>query len=177
MSNADDNFLIKRFNDGDEKVFSEIVGRHKKAVYSLCFRYLGNHQDADEISQETFIRAFRSLSGFRFQSSFRTWLFRIAINLSINEFNRTKKFTELSPENDSISHNPSDDDLKRNIREEVMKLPEKQRETVILKAYEGMKYHEIAEVMQCSVGTAKANFHHGINSIREKLGIGKTNDE
>ncbi len=166
----DDKFLVKRFNDGDEKAFSQLVERHKKAVYAICFRYLGSHQDADEMSQEAFIKAYQNLRGFKCQSAFKTWLIRIAINLCLNEIKRSSRFTELSDIGAEETSDFKSEELKKHIRDAVMTLPDKQRDTVILKAYEGMKYTEIAEVMNCSVGTAKANFHHAMNSLKNKFG-------
>lgn len=167
--------LVRRFQSGDSSAFDCLVEYHRRDVYRLAYRLVGNHADADDLAQEAFLRIYRSLHRFRGDASFRTWLTRIVLNLA------TDRRRELATRRDSPldgveePHQPDALDrlgfLKREaIRKAVGQLPRRQRETLILRVFQEMKFHEIALVMGCTVGTAKANFFHAVRGLRQRVG-------
>jgi RNA polymerase sigma-70 factor, ECF subfamily len=159
--------------------FDRLVERHRRSVYQLCYRYVGNHEDASDLSQEVFLRAFRGLKHFRGQSSVATWLYRIAVNVCLNHVG-TKK--PLDQPNESIedhqfvdvrSDSPADRVLKQErdgrVRAAIARLPAKQRATLILRTYHEMSHQEIADVLGSSVGAVKANFFHALGNLKKLL--------
>ena len=149
--------------------------KYQTPLYYLTLRFVRNEQAAADLTQTAFLRAFQGLEGFRQGASFKTWLYRIAINLCKNYLrDRDRKGLENSGEIDPPSHtNPLQELIKHEDQRLMIQawrqLPEKQRLTVTLKIQEGMKYREIAEVLECSVGAVKANFHHACTKLKEIL--------
>jgi RNA polymerase sigma-70 factor, ECF subfamily len=169
----DDLALLDRFAAGDRDAFDELVLKHQKPLYSLLYRMVSNQEDAADILQKTFIKAFTGISGFERRSSFRTWLYQIAINLAKNLY-RDRSRAALVPLDDviirkdpkvleTLIHRESRDRLHR----AVAGLPDKQRLTVMLRVQEQKTFEEIAVIMKCSVGTSKANYHHGVQKLKE----------
>jgi RNA polymerase sigma-70 factor (ECF subfamily) len=173
--------LVDACMAGREGAFDLIVERHRRAVYHLCWRFVGNHEDASDLSQEVFLRAFRGLRGFRGRSSLATWLYRIGVNICMNRISlketAARKMTEPIDEReyvDTRGDSPSDALIKeerdRRVRAAIAALPRKQRATLILRIYQEMSHQEIAAVLDSSVGTVKANFFHALSSLRKRLG-------
>jgi len=165
--------LLDRFAAGDRDAFDELVLKHQKPLYSLLYRMVSDKEDAADILQKTFIKAFTGIRGFERRSSFRTWLYQIAINLAKNLY-RDRSRAALVPLDDvvirrdpkvleSLIHKESRDHLHR----AVAGLPDKQRLTVMLRVQEQKTFEEIAGIMKCSVGTSKANYHHGVQKLKE----------
>ena len=165
--------LLDRFTAGDRDAFDELVLKHQKPLYSLLYRMVSDKEDAADILQKTFIKAFTGVRGFERRSSFRTWLYQIAINLAKNLY-RDRARAALVPLDDvvirkdpkvleSLIHKESRDHLHR----AVAGLPDKQRLTVMLRIQEQKTFEEIAGIMKCSVGTSKANYHHGVQKLKE----------
>jgi len=165
--------LLDRFTAGDRDAFDELVLKHQKPLYSLLYRMVSDKEDAADILQKTFIKAFTGVRGFERRSSFRTWLYQIAINLAKNLY-RDRARAALVPLDDvvirkdpkvleSLIHKESRDHLHR----AVAGLPDKQRLTVMLRVQEQKTFEEIAGIMKCSVGTSKANYHHGVQKLKE----------
>ena len=159
---------------GDTKAFDALVERHQRGIYRLCYRYVGNHHDANDLVQETFLKAFRALARFRGDSAFATWLHRIAVNTCLNHRVARKRTTEeLS---DSVAdpdrgHGKAleDADQHKRVRAAVDRLPEKQRKTLLLKVYDEMTHEEVARTLGSSVGTVKANLFHAVANLRKIL--------
>lgn len=174
--------LLKNYLDGDESAFTELFGRHKEALYCFIYRMVGNADDAMELSQKTFVKVFQKADGFEGRSTFRTWLFKIAINLSKNHrrglgrdpaFSSASKVelreaTKASPLKEAPAV-VADGEEAAILRRCVDGLPETQRDTLILRIYEDMSYAEIAVAMERPIGTVKANYHHAIKNLREKM--------
>jgi RNA polymerase sigma-70 factor (ECF subfamily) len=165
--------LLDRFAAGDRDAFNELVLKHQRPLYSLLYRMVSDKEDAADILQKTFIKAFTGIRGFERRSSFRTWLYQIAINLAKNLY-RDRARAALVPLDDvvirrdpkvleSLIHKESRDHLHR----AVAGLPDKQRLTVMLRVQEQKTFEEIAGIMKCSVGTSKANYHHGVQKLKE----------
>ena len=167
--------MLKRALGGEEGAFEELVRMYQTPIYYLTLRFVGDEQAAADLAQTTFLKAFQGLPGFRQGASFKTWLYRIAINLCKN-YLRDHKSKDIDS-CDEIDLPSSSDPLRELIEHEQQrlllrawrKLPEKQRITLTLKVQEGMKYKEIAEVLGCSIGTVKANFHHALITLKETL--------
>jgi RNA polymerase sigma-70 factor (ECF subfamily) len=171
--------LVERAQHGEERAFEELVKRYQSPLYYLVLRFVRDEQTAADLTQTAFVRAFQGLPGFRQRSSFKTWLYRIAINLCKNFVrDRAKKGLENSVEIDPPSaSNPLQELIEYENRRRMVQaweqLPEKQQLTVTLKIQEEMKYHEIAEVLECTVGAVKANFHHACKKLKAILQEGR----
>ena len=173
--------LIERFKHGDREAFDRIVVRYRKDVYRIAYRMTANHEDADDVAQETFVRAFRALGSFRGDASLKTWLFRIAMNLSVNVGRRRQsartevRDLDLLPQRSAGLAPPTDErrllaaEEATRVRGAVAGLPPRQKQVVLLRMYEEMAFQEIAEVLDCPIGTAKANFFHAMNNLRKAL--------
>lgn len=167
--------LVERALNGEEGAFEEMVRQYQTPLYYLALRFVGDGQTAADLIQATFLRVFQGLPGFRQKSSLKTWLYRITINLCKNYLrDRAKKGFENASELDPPSHsNPLleliEHEDQRRMLQAWKQLPERQQLTVTLKIQEGMKYHEIAEVLECSVGAVKANFHHACKKMKAIL--------
>jgi len=176
--NERDLALVRRFQAGEESAFDLLVEEHRQEVYRLAHRLLGNHADADDLAQEAFLRVYRSLRRFRGESAFRTYLTRIVLNLAADRRRARRARRQVSmdevPEREHPgATEPAETGL---IREEVLRravgrLPPRQRETLILRVFQEMKFREIAKVMGCTVGTAKANFFHALKGLRERVRV------
>lgn len=177
VSECDDRQLIEQFLRGDERSFNLLVERHRERIYLLIWRMVRNREDALDLSQEVFVKAYRKLKSFRHESNFYTWLYRIAVNLALN-FARREKFrsflslSDLSRELVSGSL-PSEeierDQLSSRIDRAIIELPEKQRMVFILRHYEEMSVKEVADLLGKSEGTIKANYFQAIKKLRRSL--------
>jgi RNA polymerase sigma-70 factor, ECF subfamily len=170
----DDRAAVLECQRGDTQAFDQLVGRYQRDVYRLCFRYVNNHQDANDLAQETFLKAFRAIGRFRGDSAFSTWLYRIAVNTCLT-FRAARK-----PEGSEVSDALPDlrpgaldrvIDLERSrqVRNAVAHLPAKQRATVILKVYHELSHEDVARALGSSVGTVKANLFHALANLKKLL--------
>lgn len=165
-----DGSLVARFQEGDESAFDELVTRHRKTVYRLAYRLAGSHEDADDLSQEAFIRAYRGLPGFRGEAAFRTWVTRIVVNLALNA-RQARRPTVPLVEAAGVRSEASGTEaiLRSQVEGAVGHLPPRQRQVLRLKVYGGMKFSEIAQAAGMSVGTAKATFFQAVQNLRVRL--------
>jgi RNA polymerase sigma-70 factor (ECF subfamily) len=142
-----------------------------------------DHEDAADLSQETFLKAYQGLGKFKRQSSFHTWLYRITVNLCINHLRkrRSRQYVELektySVEHPDVLENLESEELQVLMNDAVNDLPEKQRAAVILRIYHGLSHKEISHILGCSVGTVKANYFHAIRNLRKSLQLRKELEE
>jgi RNA polymerase sigma-70 factor (ECF subfamily) len=168
--------LINRTIAGEREAFDALVIKHQKPLYSLLYRMVSNHDDAADLLQKSFIKAFTGLGSFERRSSFRTWLYQIAINLAKNVYRDRSKAVHVSIDDVIIKRDPRTLDALMQkesrllLRRALAKLPEKQRLTVILRVQGDRTFAEISEIMGCSLGTAKANYHHGVQKLKELMG-------
>lgn len=171
--------LLDRFYLGDPSAFDELVERYHLPVYHLAYRMTQNRADAEDLAQEVFVRAYRSLKGFRRASSLKTWLFQITINLSIDHQRRggldaLPKRAGMNPAPASAQEPEALAFLERKereiaLQEAIAKLPEKQRATLILRIFHDLPFKKIAEVVGSPLGTVKANYHHAVIGLRRLL--------
>lgn len=175
--------LINRAQGGEREAFDELVLKYQKPLYSLLYRMVSDQNDAADLLQKTFIKAFTGLGGFERRSSFKTWLYQIAINLAKNVYRERAKITKVSLDDVIIKRDPRtlDSLIQKEsrllLRRSFAGLPEKQRLTLLLRVQEGKKFEEIAMVMKCSVGTAKANYHHAVQKLKKMMGEEKRDRE
>jgi RNA polymerase sigma-70 factor (ECF subfamily) len=161
MEDADDETLVTRSQHGDTAAMESLIRQHQRMIYSLTYRMTGSSTDAEDLTQETFLRACRQIGSYRRASRFSTWLYRIAINVCLTWREREHKRMEVqagwvetngAPEFDqdrAVAHN----DLGRSVHAALLKLPGKQRAAVMLTLYDGMTHAEAAEVLGCSETT------------------------
>ena len=180
LDDLDEPALIDACLTGRSEAFDLIVERHRRAVYQLCYRFMGNHEDASDLSQDVFLRAYRGLGKFRGQSSIATWLYRIGVNVCLNRLSvktPAGKMTESIDERqhvDTRSASPSDlvlkEERRMRVRSAIAGLPKKQRATLILRMYHDLSHQEIATILGSSVGAVKANFFHALGNLKKLLG-------
>jgi len=177
LSDLDEPALVAACVANQPGAFDLIVERHRRAVYQLCYRYVGNHEDASDLAQDVFLRAYRGLRNFRGQSSLATWLYRIGVNVCLNRVSAKKPETEAIDEHqfvDARSESPSEkmlrDERGARVRAAIAQLPPKQRSTLILRMYHEMSHQEIADTLGSSVGAVKANFFHALGNLKKLLG-------
>ena len=158
----------------ETQAFDDLVRTHRGRVYGLCYRYAGNPADAEDLAQEVFLRAYRGLSGFRGEASLSTWVYRIAVNVCLNWVSSGKRRVEELPE-DLVAPGPSPlerlgrKETSAAVRTAVARLPERQRMTLVLRVYQELSHKEIGDIMDCPVGTAKANFFFALKNLRKYL--------
>jgi RNA polymerase sigma-70 factor (ECF subfamily) len=171
---SEDERLVRACQGGEREAFSGLVERYQRDVYRLCYRYVNNHHDANDMAQEAFLKAFRALPSFRGDSSFSTWLYRIAVNTCLNfRQSRRAPYEPLSEElpdlTPPVALSIEEGERAASVRAAVAKLPEKQRATLILKLYHELTHEEVARILGSSVGTVKANLFHALNNLRKTL--------
>ena len=170
--------LAERLKGGDTKAFEELVLKYQKEIYFLAYRMVLNKEDAADVVQETFVQVFKKIHQFHSFSTFKTWLYRVAINQCKNFLRTLKKNRESAPVEDYVVTDPNDsqlDVLLKNekvdlISETIEKLPKKQKAILILRTYQELSYEEIAEILGGSVNSAKVNFYHAIENIKRLVG-------
>ncbi len=169
--------LIARYRTGDRSAFDELVRRYQRPLYYLALRYVRVEADAKDVAQRALVKAYSALAGFRADSSFRTWLYRIAINLCLNHL-RDRKREEMRPEvGEALAAPPSGGDralIERErgalLRDAIAELPPKQRMVLELRVYDELPFREVAELAGCSENSAKVNFHHAVKRLRAIIG-------
>jgi RNA polymerase sigma-70 factor (ECF subfamily) len=183
LDDADEPALVAACLQGRRDAFDVLVRRHQRAVYRLCYRFVNNHEDAADLAQEVFLRAYRGLRSFRGGSTFGTWLHRIAVNASLN------RVAVKSPPMEALdgaaqfaerSRDPAAglirEETAARVRAAVARLPGKQRATLILRVYRDMSHQEIASVLGTSVGAVKANFFHALTNLKKTLSASREVD-
>ena len=161
---------------GHAGAFDLIVERHRRSIYQLCYRFVGNHEDASDLSQDVFLRAYRGLKSFRGQSSLATWLYRIGVNVCLNRVSvktpRTESIDErqLIDVRESASDQLLKDERAVRVRAAIAQLPRKQRAALVLRVYHELPHQEIADIVGTSVGAVKANVFHALQNLKKLLG-------
>lgn len=170
--------LVKEFLTGDQSAFNKIAAKYQKRIYWHARRMLGNHMDADEVTQEVLIVLYKKLDTFSFQSTLFTWIYKITTTRSLNfiKKKKVKKFLFLDDENVREMHSKtnvvqdveSQEKIKK-LDEILQKLPEKQREVFIMRQFDELNYSEIAEITNKSTGALKANYFHALKKVTEMM--------
>lgn len=172
---AEEREAIEACQRGEREAFDRLVERYQREVYRLCYRYVNNHEDANDMAQEAFLRAYKAMGKFRGDSSFSTWLYRIAVNTCLNFRAVRRPEREELPESlpdgrESAAAGVEREQRARVLREAVSRLPDRQRATLILKIYHDLTHEEVAGILGSTVGTVKANLFHALANLRKLLG-------
>jgi len=178
MKIDNDNELVRNFIQGDESAFNLLVRKYQKKIYWHARQMLGDHLDADEVTQEVLIVMYKKLHTFNFQSNLYTWIYKIVTTRSLNQIKRKKLMRlipfEFSKENEIVS----DYDIVENLVQKeklekvnlaLEKLPIKQRQVFIMRNFDELSYEEISEITGVSVGGLKANYFHALNKVMRML--------
>jgi RNA polymerase sigma-70 factor (ECF subfamily) len=178
-----DEELVTRSIGGDPESFNQLVLRWERPIYALAYRVIGREEDARDVCQETFLRAFRALNGFRGQAKFSSWLYRIALNLC-RDWVRRERRTPLVQAPDeldalelaavqepaaSVEDLVARRELTRVVEQAMARLPEEQRTAIILKEYHELTFQEIADLVGCPLSTVKTRLYQGLSVLRREL--------
>ncbi|MDR4987365.1 MAG: sigma-70 family RNA polymerase sigma factor [Bacteroidales bacterium] len=179
MQHYSDDELLKLFFDGDNPnyAFNLIVRKHQEAVYWHVRRLVISHEDANDIVQEVFLKAWKALPAFRGDAALFTWLYRIATNESLSFLKKKKRraLISLRDADKQLEETLEADvyyqgsDIQKKIQKAILKLPEKQRAVFNLRYYDEMKYEDMAEVLSTTVGALKASYHHAVKKIEKYI--------
>ncbi len=179
--------IINRARSGDRTAFGELVRMYQKKVYQLAWNLTGNHQDADDLAQETFIKAYHSIGKFRMESEFKTWIYRIMINTHIDK-KRKKSIPALSllintsAENDTRPQDTADPlpdnnpenhieavDLNKHITRAMKVLSAREKHAFVLKHYQGLSIKEISDIIKTTEGTVKSMLFRSVQKMQKAL--------
>ena len=170
--------LIADIKAGSQIAYNQLVRRYQERVYWIARRMVGNHDDADDIAQEVFIKVYTAIHVFREESNFYTWVYRIATNFCINHI-RKKKIREFVRFDDLVTPLMSEEETPQEtmerqeettlIEKAIATLPEKQKQVFIMRYYDELPYEEMAKILKKSVGGLKANYFHAVKKIEEYL--------
>ena len=192
MASTDEE-LVARSVGGDLDSFNQLVLRWERPIYALAYRVIGREEDARDVAQEAFLRAFRALGGFKGQAKFSSWLYRITLNLCRDWIRRERRtplaqtpvgvdLVELAGETspaDSVEELVARRQLGRAVEKAMAMLPEEQRTAIILKEYHGLTFQEIADLLDCPLSTVKTRLYQGLSVLRKQLrqaGVERTVD-
>ncbi len=178
-----DEELVAKSVAGDADSFNQLILRWERPIYALAYRVIGRDEDARDVVQETFLRAFRALPGFKGQAKFSSWLYRIALNLCRDWIRRQKRtpvvaapegvdVIELAAEQgpvESIEDLVARSQLSETVALAMQKLPEEQRTAIVLKEYHGLTFQEIADLQGCPLSTVKTRLYQGLSVLRRDL--------
>ncbi len=192
-----DTQLIRKFLEGEMSAFNTLVWRWEKNLYNFILRYIGDREESKDICQKTFIQAYRNLHRMRDPNKFSTWLYQIAVNKCKDELKKRNRHNTLSLDSlqensngaenflqkftSSSSNHPDaivqNNDLRDLLNQALQSIPEEQRVVIIMKEYQGLKFTEIAEILETSVNTAKSRMYYGLGALRKVFKKWKINEE
>lgn len=180
--------LVKKSLQGDTQAFEELVLIHQNKVYKLAYRYMGNEEDAYDMTQEAFLKAYRSLRSFKGDSSFSTWLYRVTTNVCLDELRRRKRRIAPVSLDEPLATNDGDEvekeiadksptadilyeqkEFSQYIQNLLNDMKPEHKTAIVLRDVMELSYEEIAEVLNCSIGTVKSRISRARNALRKKM--------
>ena len=179
-----DDVLVQKCKNGDLDAFDQLVKRYESKVYTLAYRFTGNHADANDLAQETFIRIYQALPSFRGDSSFATWLYRIASNVCRDELRRQQRRKKISLDevmsqsgcnlslaydSESPEESLEKSELQRAVQNCLNALSDEHRLILIMREIQGLSYEEIAAALDCSLGTVKSRLNRSRQALKQKV--------
>lgn len=182
-----DEELVANASAGDLEAFNQLVSRWERPIYALAYRTLGREEDARDVVQEAFLRAYRGLKGFKGQAKFSSWLYRITLNLCRDWIRRTRRqpIFQVAPHgegdelDDLAEQLPSKDEsvedlvarreMSAAVARAMAELPEEQRVAILMKEYHGLTFQEIADALDCPLSTVKTRLYQGLSVLRRRL--------
>jgi len=172
--------LMEQVKNGNEAAFEELVSRNYQTVYRLAYRFLYDSPEAEDITQEVFLRVFRAAGTYSPKAKFSTWLYTITKNICFNELRKKKSVTIFSIEDEKLPELPSPDDdpvskleeaeVKKRVLDAVKALPPNLRIAVLLLKYHGLSYEEVAEILGCTINAVKLRVHRAKNFLAKSIG-------
>ena len=183
MTLDEESRLVKAAANGSESAFEALVTENQKLVYNVALKLTGNSEDALDVSQETFLKAYRNLSAFRFESRFSAWLYRLAYNASMDLLKKRRSTVSLTAEDEEGEERelaitdeaptPEEslerEEMRRAVREAVARLPEDKREIIVMREFSGMSYSDIAGALGIEEGTVKSRISRARAALAEIL--------
>lgn len=179
-----DEELVALATAGDMDSFNQLVSRWERPMYALAYRTIGREEDARDVVQDTFLRAYRGLKGFKGQAKFSSWLYRIALNLCRDWMRRERRAplvqvpegtdavdladAQASPA-ESVEDLVARREMSRAVAKAMADLPEEQRAAILLKEYHGLTFQEIADTLNCPLSTVKTRLYQGLSVLRRRL--------
>jgi RNA polymerase sigma-70 factor (ECF subfamily) len=180
--------LVKQAQAGDTGAFDQLVGRYRNRVFGMIYNMVHNEQDAWDLAQDSFLKAWKSIARFRGQSSFYTWVYRIVMNVTIDwlrkkqirggagEFNDAVQLREIDPASRTVPHAEAlphermeQSEMRRRIDAAIAQLSPEHRAVILLKEIEDMQYHEIADSLGCSIGTVMSRLFYARKKLQNLL--------
>lgn len=178
--------LIAQSQQGNMEAFEQLVIKYERKVYTIAYKYMGNHEDASDLAQEAFIKAYQSIGSFRQEAGFGTWIGRITANKCLDELRRRKRqpHSSLDEELELEDHqvklqlkDPNPSPLEETERKEtaaylqnlINELKPEYKEVILLREFEGLSYEEIAQILNCSLGTIKSRISRARNYLKERI--------
>jgi RNA polymerase sigma-70 factor, ECF subfamily len=170
--------LVQQVLQGERAAFNALVTRHQRGLYFLCLRISKGEAEAQDLCQRAFLRAFESLKSFRGESAFKTWLYRIAVNLSKNFLRDSGRRAEVAIEDEVFAMSTNEQSAEARVLDAEEKLqlhrlidtlPEKQKATLQLRVYEDLSFAEISQVLGGTEGAAKVNFHYAVQALKKLM--------
>ncbi len=179
LNEMDDSTLVKQFQQGDTGAFNLLVDRWQSKIHRFAYRFFSDPDEADEITQKTFIKVYKKVNHLEEPGNFSPWIYRVANNLCLDELKRAGRQRSSSLEewieqpNQAENGSPSDrlenKELGQIIQKALLTLPDEQRTVIILKEYEGLKFREIADILEEPESTIKSRMYYGLKSLRNVL--------
>ena len=182
MTEKDDQTLIRECLGGQTESFNQLVLRHQNRLYNTLVNVLNSQEDARDVAQEAFVLAFQKLESFRGDSAFYSWLFRIAMNAAFSFQRKRKPTASIEAARENAGAEPTDErqdsasssalesvETQQLVRTAIAQLSEEYRTVLVLKEMEGLRYEEIAEVVNCPIGTVRSRIHRARSELRETL--------
>ena len=177
MMAADVQQLVREAKAGNGTAFRHLVERYMKPTYNLAFAFVNDHHSAEDVTQEVFIRVYKSLASFRGDAEFSTWLYRITVNLALNRSRQNARRTDREHASLTPANLPAGDDHERvltvdrahHIERALHELPTLQRAVVILRHLNGLSTKQVSSILHCSEGTVKTHLHRGLKKLRSTL--------
>jgi RNA polymerase sigma-70 factor (ECF subfamily) len=179
-----DEELVARATAGDVDSFNQLVSRWERTIYALAYRTLGREEDARDVVQEAFLRAYRGLRGFKGEAKFSSWLYRITLNLCRDWIRRERRAPVVQPPEgvdaveladsqaapaESVEELVARREMSRAVSRAMAELPEEQRTAILLKEYHGLTFQEIADQLNCPLSTVKTRLYQGLSVLRRRL--------
>lgn len=179
-----DKILVERSRNGDMEAFEQLVRRYENKVYTVAYRFLGNHADASDLAQDTFLRLYHALPSFRGESSFMTWLYRITANACRDEIRRRQRYHFMSLDNETANNGnhimsrvsgltPSPEEVVEQkefndmVQQCINTLTQEHRLILVMREVQGLSYDEIADILKCSLGTVKSRLSRARQAFKE----------
>lgn len=186
MTGQSEEILVNRSKIGDIEAFEELISKYQKRVFNIVLRIVGNADEAEDVSQEVFLKVFKSIAGFKGNSSFYTWLYRITINECMDFIKKRKKTAaysldapletdedELKKEVEDKSESTEDKVERKEVREYIVKalmtLTAEYRSVIVLRDIQGFSYEEIAHILKCPEGTVKSRINRARSELKNRL--------